>query len=129
LAAGEAGALCCRTDGAASDFTTGAVLRRGDLCVAVSSGGASPVLAIEARDRAADAVGEEFAQAAELLGGLRDRLRREKLARSGVMDRDLVAGVLGALRGGRAAEARAFVEKAFTTAENCAQTVEGSCTH
>lgn len=61
-----AGAPCCRADdGAASDFTAGAVLRRGAVCVAVSTGRSSPRLAVRVRDRIAasgavdDALAEE----------------------------------------------------------------------
>jgi precorrin-2 dehydrogenase/sirohydrochlorin ferrochelatase len=125
-AAAGAGALCCRADGAPGDFTTGAVLRRGDLCVAVSSGGASPALAAEARDRAAEAIGEEYGEAALLLGGLRRQLDAGE--RSDVLRGGLVRDVLAALRRGDAARAEAFVEEALATARRSAGSRETSCT-
>lgn len=63
----SAGSPCCRADdGAASDFTAGAVLRRGGVCVAVSTGGASPGLAVRVRDRlaASGAIDEALADEA-----------------------------------------------------------------
>jgi siroheme synthase-like protein len=127
-AAKAAGALCCRADGTAADFTTGAVLRRGDLCVAVSSGGASPVLAADARDRAAEAIGPEYGDAARLLGDLRTRLRADDRERSKAMGGVLVGDVLAALRRGDAAGAEAFIERACASARRGDESGEGSCT-
>jgi precorrin-2 dehydrogenase/sirohydrochlorin ferrochelatase len=126
-AATAAGALCCRADGVAADFTTGAVLRRGDLCVAVSSGGASPALAADARDRAAEAIGEEYGEAAVLLGALRRELGAGE--RSAVVGRGLVRDVLAALRSGDAAGAEALVEEALATVRRRAASRETPCTH
>jgi siroheme synthase-like protein len=127
-AAKEAGALCCRADGARSDFTTGAVLRRGDLCIGVSSGGASPLLAADARDRAAEAIGPEYGDAARLLGGLRDRLRADGRERSKAMGGALVGDVLAALRRGDAAGAEALVEQACASSCRGDESGEPSCT-
>lgn len=46
------------------DFTLPAVLRRGDVVVAVSTGGASPALAGYVRDRVAEVIGPEYGPAA-----------------------------------------------------------------
>jgi precorrin-2 dehydrogenase/sirohydrochlorin ferrochelatase len=121
-ASSDRGVLCCRAD-AGGDFSTGALLRRGDLCVAVSSGGTSPALAIEARDRAAAAIGEEFGKAAELLGQLRERLRGavpDASARVAALRGTLVAAVLEALRDGDDDGARALVDEAFDSARRAA---------
>jgi siroheme synthase-like protein len=127
-AANEAGVLCCRADGVRADFTTGAVLRRGDLCVGVSSGGASPLLAAHARDRAAEAIGPEYGDAARLLGGLRDELRARGSERSQAMGGALVGDMLAALRRGDAAGAKALVEQARASARRGDESGEGSCT-
>jgi precorrin-2 dehydrogenase/sirohydrochlorin ferrochelatase len=68
---------CSASDGEEGDLVCGAVLRRGDLCLAVSSAGASPSLAALARDRAAGVIGDEFATATAMLAALRRDLRRE----------------------------------------------------
>jgi siroheme synthase-like protein len=127
-AARDARALCCRVDGVPADFTTGAVLRRGDLCVAVSSGAASPRLAIEARDRTAEAIGPEYGEAARLLGGLRRGLRAGQRPRSPVMGAGLVRDLLEALRSGDEARAHAMLEEARASTRNSAEKGEGSCT-
>ncbi|MHB8417018.1 MAG: precorrin-2 dehydrogenase/sirohydrochlorin ferrochelatase family protein [Myxococcales bacterium] len=56
------------------DFTLPAVARRGDLCIAITSGGTSPTAAKAARDRALEAIGPEFGVLTSLLGRLRPRL-------------------------------------------------------
>jgi precorrin-2 dehydrogenase / sirohydrochlorin ferrochelatase len=123
-----AGALCCRVDGRPGDFTMGAVLRRGELCVSVSSGGASPRLAAEARDRVAEAIGEEYGEAARLLASLREKLRSESLAPSQAMGGGLVREVLAALRSGDAADAEALLEQAFVNARADTTNNQGSST-
>jgi precorrin-2 dehydrogenase/sirohydrochlorin ferrochelatase len=118
-AATACGVPCCRADGARGDFSTGAVLRRGEVCVAVSTTGSSPVLAVEARDRIAAVVGEEYAVATRMLGDLRDRLRdnvADASARAGALRGSLTSDLLEALRGGNDDEARALVEKAYASA-------------
>lgn len=111
------GILACRADdGEAGDFTNGATLRRGEVCIAVASGASSPALSARVRDRIAETVGEEYGEAAALLGGLRRRTgtgagRRRLLAR--VLDEGLVE----LLTEGRRDEALALVERAAETVE------------
>lgn len=59
------------------DFIFGAVLRRGDLAVAVSTGGRFPLLASKLRDRLASVLPHETAAAVEELGRARDLIRRD----------------------------------------------------
>lgn len=58
-------------------FTAPAVLRRGPLTIAVSTGGASPALAGRVRDEIASALGQEWAAAVEAMGAFRERVIRE----------------------------------------------------
>lgn len=129
-AARAAGALCCRADdGAEGDFTTGATLRRGDVCIAVSTGGASPGLSIEARDRVATVVGEEFGEAAHLLGTLRDRLGPNAGNRAAALGGNLARDVVAALESGARPQAEALVEEAFVTSRARTTASEGDqCT-
>lgn len=127
VAAQSRGVLACRADAAeAGDFSTGATLRRGEVCVAVSSGGASPHLAVAARDRIEPVVGEEFAEAAQLLGGLRQEVKvivKDCAERREALGAKLAAKVLQLLGAGRAVEARQVVESARRAALE-----EGPCT-
>lgn len=61
-------------DPPACSFTLPAVLRRGTVSVAVSTGGRSPALAAALRDHLAVAVGPEWGTLAELLGAARERI-------------------------------------------------------
>ncbi|MDI7249189.1 MAG: bifunctional precorrin-2 dehydrogenase/sirohydrochlorin ferrochelatase [Bacillota bacterium] len=58
-----------------SDFISPAVLQRGPVTVAVSTGGASPALAALIRDRIADVVGDEVGEWAEVLASFRRRVQ------------------------------------------------------
>jgi precorrin-2 dehydrogenase/sirohydrochlorin ferrochelatase len=55
------------------DFRLPALLRRGELTVAVSTGGQSPALAAVVRDRLAEIFGPEWATVLELAGALRQK--------------------------------------------------------
>jgi precorrin-2 dehydrogenase / sirohydrochlorin ferrochelatase len=55
-------------------FILGSLLRRGELTVAVSTGGTSPALAAYTRREIERLIGEEYGQAAALLGRLRRHL-------------------------------------------------------
>jgi siroheme synthase-like protein len=61
-------------DAAHSAFIVPAVLRRGGLCIAVSTGGLSPALARRLRDRLAAEFGPEYGRFLKILGGLRPRV-------------------------------------------------------
>ena len=57
-------------------FIAPAILRRGDLTVAVSTGGRSPTVAVRLRDRIARLIGPEYEPWLTLLGSLRDEIAR-----------------------------------------------------
>jgi len=58
------------------DFIAPAIVRRGDLAIAISTGGKAPVLAVRLRQRLESEVGDEHARFLELAGSLRAPLAR-----------------------------------------------------
>lgn len=74
--ADAAGILCnVAADVAACSVVFPSLLRRGQVVVAASTGGASPAVAARLRDHLAEAVGDEWGALVELLGELRPGLR------------------------------------------------------
>tara|TARA_R110002072_G_scaffold75291_10_gene177477 strand:+ start:1124 stop:1762 length:639 start_codon:yes stop_codon:yes gene_type:complete len=71
--------LNCADDPARSNFFLPSVLRRGDLSVAISTGGASPALAARLRRHLEELLPPEYGQLVELLAELRARVREEVL--------------------------------------------------
>ncbi|MCS6777833.1 MAG: bifunctional precorrin-2 dehydrogenase/sirohydrochlorin ferrochelatase [Chloroherpetonaceae bacterium] len=60
-----------------SDFITPSVLRRGDLCISISTGGNHPLLAARIRDELEARFGPEYAEYIELLGKMREYTLQE----------------------------------------------------
>jgi precorrin-2 dehydrogenase/sirohydrochlorin ferrochelatase len=60
-----------------SDFVVPAVVRRGDVSIAISTGGASPALARHLRRRVEQVIGPEYASVAALLAELRPILSEQ----------------------------------------------------
>lgn len=71
----------------AGNFLVPAVLRRGALVIAVSTGGKSPLLARILRDELAARYGPEYAELPELVGGLRKALRGDPARREEIVKR------------------------------------------
>jgi len=98
VAARRHGALVNAVDRPAHcDFIYGAVLRRGELQIAVSTGGRAPALAREIRRRLEPVVGDDYAALVEAVG----RKRREARAAARTSEARLAAGervVAAALR-------------------------------
>ena len=57
------------------NFILPSIVRRGDLAIAVSTGGASPAMARRIRISLGECYGDEYAVALELLGSLREELK------------------------------------------------------
>lgn len=94
-------------DPAACSFTLPAVVRRGPVSVAVSTGGHSPALAGWLRDRIAEGLGPEIGALAELLSEARDELQASGRSTEGLdWRRALDSDMLELIRTGRLAQAR-----------------------
>ncbi len=94
-------------DPEACAFTLPAVLRRGPVTVAVSTGGHSPALAGWLRDQIGEALGPEFGLLAELLSEARDELQAAGRSTEGLdWRRALDSDMLDLIRSGHMAQAR-----------------------
>jgi siroheme synthase-like protein len=75
--ASNAGAMVNTADQPAlCDFIMPAVVRRGDIAIAISTGGTSPGLAAQLRRKIAGIIGPEYARLGELLSQARPEIRR-----------------------------------------------------
>ena len=83
----------------ACSFLSPAVVRRGDLQVAIGTGGASPSLAASLRREIERTVGPEYAPLVAILGAVR-RVRRDDPARTAVLESLLDSPLLELLRRG-----------------------------
>lgn len=98
----------------AGDFAVPATVRRGEICIAVSTGGASPSLAKKLREQIETVVGEEYATLVELLGELRMTLEQRVKAqnkRQQVYEAILASDALALLRDDKEDEARQRCEE------------------
>jgi precorrin-2 dehydrogenase/sirohydrochlorin ferrochelatase len=107
------GLLCNVADvPARSNFMVPAVVRRGGLQIAVSTGGGSPALARRLRRELEKTVGREYAALLELLRALRPRVMAEVPAseRPRVFSAMVNSAALDLLRAGRRRDARRLLE-------------------
>ncbi len=97
------------------DFIVPAVIEKGSIQIAVSTGGRSPALARALRDELDRLIGPEYAEANDMLGTLRESAKRALPAdidRKRFFDGILAAGVLEMLRSGRKREAYETIARA-----------------
>jgi siroheme synthase-like protein len=73
------------------DFYMPAVMRRGDLEIAVSTGGTCPAYSVWVRDRLAELIDDSYGTALGWFAGLRQRLRVFPMGRRGALYRALLA--------------------------------------
>ena len=92
-----------------SDFHTQAVVRRGPICVGISTGGLSPVVSAQLKRAVEGAIGPEW----EALFALVEEVGEPETARRGEFWRAVLkSDALELLRAGKRAEARREVERA-----------------
>ena len=98
-------------DAESSDFIAPSYLRRGDITIAVSTGGRSPALARKIRTRLEKDFGDEYASLALLLNEVRTEVKRQGIKVNGdawqeTLDLDLLSDLL---RKGNSEKARAML--------------------
>ncbi len=71
----DAGALVNVASGSGGDFLVPSVIRRGDLTIAIGTGGASPEVARRLRLMLEEEIGPEYAQWLEMMAELREELK------------------------------------------------------
>jgi len=82
-----------------SDFIAPSYMRRGDITIAVSTGGKSPALARKIRSRLEKELGDEYAVLVSLIGEVRSEVRQRKIKIDGdgwqeALDLDQLLGLL-----------------------------------
>lgn len=105
-------------------FHVPALVRRGNITIAISTGGASPALAKHLRAQIEKLIGSEYVQLATLLAELRPRVQA-RVAREHreALWHALIDTLLPLLREGRAEEARACTENLITEYATRSKTV------
>lgn len=103
------------------DFIVPAVIERGSIQLAISTGGKSPALARRVKADLQKVLGSEYAEVNDLLGELRERVKSSpKLPhdrdRKKFFDDLLASGILELLREGRRDEAYAIIRRACAEA-------------
>ena len=101
------------------EFIVPAIVERGSIQIAVSTGGKSPALARTLKEHLQKLVGPEYEEINELLGSLREGAKKVLAAdvdRKRFFDGILAAGVLDMLREGRRREAYETILEACRTA-------------
>jgi siroheme synthase-like protein len=86
-------------DAGNSDFIAPSYMRRGDITIAVSTGGKSPALARKIRSRLEKELGDEYAVLVSLIGEVRSEVRQRKIKIDGdgwqeALDLDQLLGLL-----------------------------------
>lgn len=96
-------------DAARCSFIAPSIVRRGDLLIAVSTGGRAPALAVRIRERLEREFGEEYARFLEIAGSLRDEARPagDQDERAAAWYRVVDSDVMDLVRAGKIEEARA----------------------
>jgi precorrin-2 dehydrogenase len=96
------------------NFILPSIVRRGDLAIAVSTGGASPAMARRIRLAIEQCYGDEYAVVMELLGSLREELKQAYPApadRKVIFERMVYSDLMDMVRGGDVEGIEAWVQR------------------
>jgi len=109
------------------EFIVPAIIEKGSVTIAVSTGGKSPALARTLKEDLLRTIGPEYAEVNDLLGTLRDGAKQvlpTDADRKRFFDSLIAAGILDMLRNGRREEAYATVRR-MCEAAGVAMNAEG----
>jgi len=113
--AAERGVLCnVADDAAASDFHAAAAVRRGDICIGITTSGGSPALARHLKARVEESVGAEFEQLLDVMSARRAAVKRDggqQDNRAAAWNAVLESDVLELLKAGERERAEALVDE------------------
>jgi len=101
------------------EFIVPAIIEKGSIQIAVSTGGKSPALARTLKEDLQRAVGPEYAEVNDVLGSLRDGAKRvlpTDVDRKRFFDGIIAQGILDMLRDGKRAEAYRVIAEACAKA-------------
>lgn len=70
-------------DASKSDFIAPAIIKRGDITIAISTSGQSPALARKLRIKLEEEIGEEYGKLARLIAGVRAEVKKQKITVDG----------------------------------------------
>lgn len=109
------------------NFILPSIVRRGDLALAVSTGGASPAMARRIRIEVGQSYGDEYELAMKILGALRDELKMRYPApadRKVIFERMVYSDFMRMVRDGDTAAIEAWVEKCIEEGPSYASAAE-----
>ena len=101
-------------DAAASDFHSAATLRRGDICIGITTQGGSPALARYLQSRISACIGGEFEQLLDIMSTRRATVKgvlRQQADRAAAWSVVLESEALELLKAGERARAEALVDE------------------
>ncbi len=110
--------VLCADDPGAGSFVSPATVRRGDLLLTVSTGGAGPTLAAVLRERLEAEFGPEWAELIEIIGAMREIVKTnpDEAGRKAAVRRVLAdAEVLELLRAGKRLEAETRIRRCLSS--------------
>jgi precorrin-2 dehydrogenase/sirohydrochlorin ferrochelatase len=109
------------------NFILPSIVRRGDLAIAVSTGGASPAMARRIRISIGQCYGDEYEAAMKILGSLREELKARWPApedRKVIFERMVYSDFMGLVRSGDTDAIETWVQKCIDEGPHYASAAE-----
>jgi precorrin-2 dehydrogenase / sirohydrochlorin ferrochelatase len=126
---GTATLLNAADNPAACTFYLPALLRAGELSVAISTAGASPAIASWVRDRVGTLLGEHFSDVVDIVGATREQIRTSGQTSEGLPWADLIDQLTSALAEGVQPSAASVLASRWSTAVVSARGSDSAANH